>query len=117
LFGALPTPNPPFCERCERAANAHWISGAIGVDKAMVDHCGQSVVWEITRKILVAAGEASAIAALALGSRHCASTPWLIALTSGRSPHTAKRTGATTKDRRAGRGLFIGLALAFAAPW
>jgi len=112
LFGALPTPNPPFRERYERAADAHWISSAIGLDKAVVDHCGQRVVWEITRKILVAAGEASAITALALGGRHCASAPRLIALTSPRNPYTAKRAGATTKDRRAGRGLFIGPAFA-----
>jgi hypothetical protein len=92
LLGTLPTPNPPFRERCERAADAHWISSAIGLDKAVVDHCGQGVVWKITHEKLVAAGEASAIAALALGSRHCASAPWLIALTSPRTPHTRKRT-------------------------
>jgi hypothetical protein len=71
LFGAWPTPNPPFRERCESAANAHWISSAVGLDKAMVDHRGQGVVWEIAREILVTTGEASAIAALALSVRHC----------------------------------------------
>ena len=69
-FGALPTPNPPFRERCERAADAHWINSAIGLDKAVVDHCGQGVVWKIASEILFATGEASAIAALALSVRH-----------------------------------------------
>jgi hypothetical protein len=87
----VPTPNRPFRERCERAANAHWISSAVGLDKAVVDHCGQGFVWKITREKLVATGEASAIAALALGSRHCASPAWPIALTSPRNPHTRKR--------------------------
>jgi len=71
LFGALPTPNPPFRERYERAADAHWISSAIGLDKFVVDHGGQGVVWKIASEILFATGEASAIAALALSVRHC----------------------------------------------
>ena len=98
LFGALPTPNPPFRERCERAANAHWIRSAVGLDKAVVDHCGQGVVRKITRENLIATGKASAIAALAFGSGHCASAPWLIALTLPHNPRTQKRTRVRRRD-------------------
>jgi hypothetical protein len=78
----LPTQTPPFRERCEHAADAHWISSAIGLDKAVVDHCGRGVVWKLTHEKLVAPGEALAIAALVLCSRHCGSAPWTIFLRS-----------------------------------